>query len=158
MSGLARGIAAGVAAGAAGTTALNVVTYLDMAVRGRPASGAPQDAVAALLARAGVEVPGDEETRQNRLAGLGPLSGMIPGLGVGAAMGVARALDIKWLPAPVAGVAAAATAMATTDISMAELGVSDPHTWGMPEWLSDVVPHLVYGLVTAYTIRALDPH
>jgi hypothetical protein len=33
-----KGLARGAAAGAAGTTALNAVTYLDMAVRARPAS------------------------------------------------------------------------------------------------------------------------
>ena len=32
---------AGIAAGAAGTTALNATTYLDMALRGRPASRTP---------------------------------------------------------------------------------------------------------------------
>ena len=35
----------GALAGAAGTAALNGVTYLDMAVRARPASEAPQQAV-----------------------------------------------------------------------------------------------------------------
>ncbi|MCP9968874.1 hypothetical protein LUX57_29935 [Actinomadura madurae] len=35
----------GLAAGAAGTTALNLVTYLDMAVRGRPASSTPEQSV-----------------------------------------------------------------------------------------------------------------
>jgi hypothetical protein len=34
-------LARGLLAGAAGTLALNVTTYLDMAVRGRPASQAP---------------------------------------------------------------------------------------------------------------------
>lgn len=33
----------GLAAGAAGTTALNAVTYLDMALRGRPASTTPEE-------------------------------------------------------------------------------------------------------------------
>jgi hypothetical protein len=37
----------GAAAGAAGTTALNTVTYLDMAVRGRPTSSTPEDIVEA---------------------------------------------------------------------------------------------------------------
>ena len=36
MNTLARTIAAGAAAGAAGTTVLNAITYLDMAVRARP--------------------------------------------------------------------------------------------------------------------------
>jgi hypothetical protein len=33
---IGRGLLAGAVAGAAGTTALNAVTYLDMAIRGRP--------------------------------------------------------------------------------------------------------------------------
>src|SRR3954452_7088049 len=70
----------GAAAGAAGTTALNAVTYLDMAWRGRPASSTPEDTVEKLAHTAGVEVPGDDETRSNRLAGLGPLTGPATGL------------------------------------------------------------------------------
>ena len=35
-------LAAGTAAGAAGTTALNLVTYLDVAARGRPSSSTPE--------------------------------------------------------------------------------------------------------------------
>jgi hypothetical protein len=36
-----RGVLVGTLAGAAGTVALNIVTYADMAVRGRPASEPP---------------------------------------------------------------------------------------------------------------------
>jgi hypothetical protein len=39
---------------------------------------------------------------------------------------------------------------------MAALGVSDPTTWSATDWISDVVPHLVYGLVTAAVIEGLD--
>jgi hypothetical protein len=39
------GILAGAAAGAAGTAALNAVTYVDMTVRGRPASDTPERTV-----------------------------------------------------------------------------------------------------------------
>ena len=41
----ARGILAGAAAGAAGTTALNLIAYLDMTLRGRGASSTPEDTV-----------------------------------------------------------------------------------------------------------------
>jgi hypothetical protein len=37
-----RAIGWGLVAGAAGTTALNAITYLDMAIRGRPASDTPE--------------------------------------------------------------------------------------------------------------------
>jgi len=52
-----RGLLAGAAAGAAGTTVLNTVTYLDMAVRGRASSSTPQDTVKAMATRAGVTFP-----------------------------------------------------------------------------------------------------
>jgi hypothetical protein len=39
---------------------------------------------------------------------------------------------------------------------MAVLGVSDPRTWSAADWISDVVPHLAYGVVTYVTLAALD--
>src|SRR3954468_5982615 len=78
----------GAAAGAAGTTALNAVTYLDMALRGRPASSTPEDTVEKLAHAAHTEVPGDDETRSKRLSGLGPLTGIATGIGVGALAGL----------------------------------------------------------------------
>ena len=57
----------GAAAGAAGTTALNVVTYLDMALRGRPASSTPANTVEKLAERAHLTVPGEGVTRASRL-------------------------------------------------------------------------------------------
>ncbi|PWI45743.1 hypothetical protein [Streptomyces sp. ICBB 8177] len=48
----------GAAAGAAGTTTLNAVTYLDMALRGRPSSDTPQLAVERLTDAAHTSVPG----------------------------------------------------------------------------------------------------
>src|ERR1700709_2483169 len=81
----------GAAAGAAGSTALNAVTYLDMAIRGRGTSSTPQDTVEKLAERAHVQVPGQGETRDNRLQGLGPLMGLVAGIGVGMLGGLARA-------------------------------------------------------------------
>lgn len=153
---IGRGIAAGLAAGAAGTTVLNAVTYLDMAARGRPTSSTPEDTVEKLAAKTGIDIPGDEDTRKNRLAGLGPLTGLVAGLGVGAALGLARTLGFR----PnllVAGVAAGAAAMAGTDAPMAALGVTDPGSWAAKDWLSDAVPHLAYGLMTAAVVQGLDP-
>src|SRR4051794_1156268 len=82
-SGIGRTVATGLLAGAVRTTALNAVTYLDMAVRARPASSTPEATVergAELLA---VTIPGDEDTRKAREAGLGPLLGTAAGLGAG---------------------------------------------------------------------------
>lgn len=150
-----RGLFAGLAAGAAGTTALNAVTYLDMAARGRPTSSTPEDTVEKLAAKAGMEIPGDADTRKNRLAGLGPLTGLAAGLGVGAVMALARTFGFR--PGLlVAGVVAGAAAMAGTDAPMAALGVTDPRTWAAKDWLSDATPHLAYGLLTAAVVQALD--
>src|SRR3954451_10057427 len=73
----------GAAAGAAGTTALNAVTYLDMVVRGRGTSSTPEDTVEKLAEKAHREIPGQAETRSNRVQGLGPLMGLVAGVGVG---------------------------------------------------------------------------
>ncbi len=56
----------------------------------------------------------------------------------------------------VTGLVIGAAAMAGTDVPMAALGVSDPRTWAAKDWLSDAVPHLAYGLVTAAVVRGLD--
>lgn len=153
--GLMRGLAAGLAAGAAGTTALNGVTYLDMAARGRPTSSTPEDTVERLAATAGIEIPGDDDTRANRVAGLGPLTGIVAGLAVGSALGVARACGFR--PGlPIASLMTCAGAMAGTVAPMAALGVSDPSAWSAEDWVSDLIPHLVYGVVTAAVVQGLD--
>jgi hypothetical protein len=79
MVGILRSVLTGAAAGAAGTTGLNAVTYMDMAGRGRPVSGAPEDTVDRLV-----------------------------------------------------------------------------DDWSTKDWAADIVPHLVYGLVTTATLLACD--
>jgi hypothetical protein len=86
----------GAAAGAAGTTALNATTYLDMTVRARPTSSTPEDTVEKLAEISHIDIPGEGEERDNRVAGLGPLSGITTGVGIGALLGLSRALG--WLP------------------------------------------------------------
>lgn len=150
------GILAGAAAGAAGTSALDAATYLDMTIRGRGASDTPQRTVEKLAGQAGVEVPGQGETRQNRLSGLGSLSGIATGVGVGAAFGLLRRLGLR-PPTLVGGTLVGLAAMAATDSSMASMGISDPRTWSAADWLADLLPHLAYGLVTYATLGAIDP-
>jgi hypothetical protein len=142
-------------AGAAGSTALNAATWLDMAVRGRPASSTPEQAAERLAGKAGMEVPGDEETRQNRLSGLGPLFGSAAGVGVGVLLGLARSAGWR-PPLAVETVVAGAAVMATSDGTMTALGLTDPREWDAKTWVTDLVPHLVYGAVTALGVRALD--
>jgi hypothetical protein len=145
----------GAAAGAAGTTALNTLTYIDMAARGRPASSTPETTVEKLSGVAHVPIPGDEETRENRVSGLGPLTGQLAGLGIGAVLGLARAAG--WRPGlGVSTAAATVGAMVGTSGPMTVLGVTDPRTWPAKSWVVDIVPHLGYGLVTAAVLERLD--
>jgi hypothetical protein len=151
---LSTGLLAGAAAGAAGTTALNAVTYLDMAVRGRPSSSTPEQTVDKLAARSHLRIPGDEETRGNRLGGLGALAGILAGVGLGAALGAARAAG--WRPGLLGGSAVACTgALLVGNGPMTVLGVTDPRSWSATDWVSDLVPHLAYGAVTAGVLHRL---
>jgi hypothetical protein len=148
-------LARGCAAGAAGTTALNAVTYADMALRGRPTSSAPEDVVDKVTTDTGHPVPGAGEQRDNRLSGLGALSGIAVGVAAGVAVSLVHRAGVRvpvWLGGPVTG----ALAMAATDLPMARLGVSDPREWSAKDWLSDVVPHVAYGLVTYGLVSAAD--
>jgi hypothetical protein len=147
MSPLLRGVLLGAAAGAAGTTALNAVGYLDMAVRGRPASHTPEATVAKLAEIAHLPAP-DE----NRLAGLGGLSGLVLGVGAGALLGVARAAGLR-----VGTIAASGVVMLISNGPMTVLRITDPRTWSAVDWVSDVVPHLAYGAVAVAVLDAASP-
>lgn len=155
MRAVLTGLLGGAAAGAAGTTALNVVTYLDMVVRGRGASSVPEHSVEVLAAKAGVSIPGDADRHANRLTGLGALSGLLVGIGIGAAVGMARGLG--WRPGTLPAAAIVGLgAMAVVDGPIVVLGISDPRTWAAVDWAADVIPHLVYGAVTAAVAQGLD--
>ncbi|GHH69855.1 hypothetical protein GCM10017673_20990 [Streptosporangium violaceochromogenes] len=139
-------VVAGVAAAAAGTTALNIAAYLDMAVRARPASELPGEAADDLAGRAGVDL-GSGEAGTNRREGLGALLGYATGLSVGALYGL-LAGDRR--PPPVAAaLGLSAAAMIAGDTPLAALGLTDPGEWGVSSWAADAVPHLAYGLTTA---------
>jgi hypothetical protein len=155
MAGLVRGALRGAAAGAAGTTALNGVTYLDMALRGRPGSDTPEETVRALSDKTGIPVPGEGEEKDNRVSGLGPLTGLAAGVGTGALLGVVTAAG--WRPGrTVTAALAAAGAMLGSNGPMTALGITDPRTWPVSSWISDLVPHAAYGAVTAAVLRGLD--
>jgi hypothetical protein len=141
----------GAAAGAAGTTALNIVTYLDMAVRGRPASSTPENTVEKLAETAHLTVPGEGTKRASRVEGLGALTGLVAGVGVGGLLGLARASGFR------AGtLLTTLTVLLSTNGPMTVLGVTDPRTWSAVDWISDLVPHLAYAAVVTTTLDALE--
>lgn len=147
-------ITKGALAGAAGTTALNAATYLDMSLRARPASELPEQAVEKIADQAGHPVPGSGEEKDNRLTGLGSLSGIATGVGIGAAAALLGPL-LRILPVGISSLLLGGGAMAATDASLVRLGLTDPSSWSTADWLSDALPHLAYGIVTAATLRAL---
>lgn len=148
-----RELTAGIAAGAVGTVALNVTTYLDMAVRGRPASSAPADAAGKLADGVGVEL-GDDEEAPNRREALGAILGLLTGLGVGGLYGLVRG-RVR-VPLPVAAVGLGAAAMVGSDLPMTAFGLTDPRDWDAASWASDVVPHLAYGVATGLAYQLFD--
>lgn len=159
-----KAVAAGAAAGAAGTAALNATTYLDMAVRGRPASQVPTKTVGKAVDAAGIDLAGDaaesddeqqaEKTAENRRSGLGSLMGFAAGIGAGAVYGIVRT-RVPRLPLPAAGLAVGAAAMAAADGASVLAGTTDPRRWSASAWLSDIVPHAAYGLTTAAVFASI---
>lgn len=154
----------GIAAGATGTAALNIATYVDMVMRGRPSSQVPAKVAGALTQSVGMplqaeangkeSVSHDEQTKaKHRLSGLGALMGYGTGLGIGALYGLARPM-LRRLPLPLAGLAMGAAAMAGSDVLATITKATNPKAWRAAGWAADIIPHAIYGLVTVLTYEA----
>lgn len=158
MSRVLTGMTSGALAGAADASALNIVTYAKQALQGSASSATPDQAAQAVIEAAGAEVPGSPDARQNRLEGLGPLSGYAVGIGVGAVAGILRALGVR-VPTVLAPVAVGLGAMALSDGVMTAVGITDPRTWTPSSVANDVLPHLTYGATTVLALqRMIDRH
>jgi hypothetical protein len=145
----------GAAAGAAGTTALNATTYLDMTLRGRPASSTPNRTVEHLASHLGIPIPGTAAQRANRISALGSLGGLLTGVTFGTLLALVRRTGIT--PGPVAGgLLASAGAMIGANAPMTALKITNPRDWSTADWLADAVPHLAYGLTTTWVLDHLD--
>ncbi|MEU6077857.1 hypothetical protein [Micromonospora sp. NPDC047074] len=150
----AAGLADGAIAGAVGSTALNVVSYLDMVVRARPASSTPEESARRLAGVAHVDL-GSGDRAANRRSGLGPLLGY--GIGVAAGVGYALLARGRRMPLALAAGVLGGGVMTMSDGSMTLLGVTDPRTWRRTDWIADLVPHLAYGVAAAATWNRLRP-
>jgi hypothetical protein len=77
------------------------------------------------------------------------------GLGIGATYGLLQSLvpapRRPWTPTVGLGLAA----MTASDLPATALAVTDPRTWGAAGWVSDLLPHLAYGVATATVYEAL---
>ncbi|MEH1169539.1 hypothetical protein V6V47_29585 [Micromonospora sp. CPCC 205539] len=142
----------GAIAGAVGSTALNVVGYLDMAWRARAASGTPEETVDKLAGIAHLDL-GSGDRAANRRSALGALIGYALGIGAGVAFGLYA--HGRRQPLPVATGLLGAGVMTMTDGSITALGISDPRTWTRSDWISDIIPHLAFGVTAAVTWNRL---
>jgi hypothetical protein len=146
----------GAIAGATATSALNIATYADIALRGRGESDVPSTMVKNMAEAAGLgALASDDQTTANRRGGIGALFGYADGLGVGVAYGLLRPA-LRGVPVLLMAVAAGGAAMALSDALIAASGASDPKTWSAADWAADAIPHLVYGLALALSFDALD--
>jgi len=128
-------------AGAVGTLALDATTYLDIALRGRAPSTTPEQQVEAVEHELGLEL--GKHRRTGTAALMGYALGVTGGLAYGLLGGRRR------IPVLVAGLGLGGAVMVASAASMTLSGVTDPREWGVEGWLADVVPHAVYGVVTA---------
>jgi hypothetical protein len=156
---MANNLIRGALAGAAGTTALNAATYLDMALRGRPGSSTPEDTVGKAEDLTGVALSSDgkdSEAAAGRRSGLGALLGIVTGVATGAVYGALRP-RLDRVPLPLLGLAAGLGANVAGTAPMAALGITDPRSWPASSWISDLLPHLAYGAVTALALEQMVP-
>ena len=147
----------GAVAGAAGNLTLEIVTYGDMLLRGRAASGVPAKMAGTLADNFGIEALSSAATgnqADNRRSAAGALLGYALGIGLGGAYGLIRP-GLGRISTPLAGVALGVAAMTAADVSYAVTGASDPKTWTTMDWISDLVPHIIYGLVTVATYETI---
>ncbi len=150
---MVRSAARGLLAGATGTVALNLVTYGDMVLRGRPSSSMPAETADRLAGQAGIE---NSATGRRRPAAKRPRrrpAGVRRGSRHRTAVRPAAGRGSR--PVWLAGPLLAAAAMAASDLRPPPSGVTDPREWSSTAWLSDVVPHLAYGFTTASVYEAL---
>lgn len=145
----------GLAAGAVGTSLLNTVTYLDMAVRGRASSSLPVEDVEQLTERAGISLGSDEQAASARKEALGALLGYLAGFAGGAAFAAVRP-HARDVPRPLAAALTGGAIMVATDLTSTALKTTDPRSWSVSDWISDLVPHLAYGAGAVFTYDALD--
>lgn len=149
-----RRLAAGLIGGAVGTLALDAVSYGDMLLQGRSPSDLPGQAAARLAKSAGIDLGADQsEQGANRRSALGALLGYATGVAIGCVYSLARdRFDGRW---PVAGLEVGLVAMLSANGPMVAQGLTDPRTWGIGGWISDIVPHVAYGLATAAVVETL---
>jgi hypothetical protein len=159
MNRISRTFSTGLLAGATGTLMLNATSYLDMLIQGREASSMPAQMAGKLGEKANIEtLASDNETPQAaaRRSATGALMGQSIGLSLGLAYAALRSAGIR-PPMPIAGIGLGLAAMAASDAPLTASGLTNPKEWPPRSWVSDIVPHMVFGFVAASAVNALTP-
>src|SRR3712207_1657050 len=81
--------------------------------------------------------------------------GLVAGIGVGVLGGLARASGYR-SATPVGITLTTLGVLVAANGPMTVLGVTDPRTWSATDWISDLVPHLAYGVVVKTTMDPFD--
>jgi hypothetical protein len=147
--GLSKRLLMGMVAGAVGTTMLNIATYLDMAMRGRPPSEVPEKVVDEVTNKLdfSLEQEGGGETADNRRSALGAPHGFSFRSVWGSIYGLVHPAIRRISPAArSAGLGVAV--MAGNDVPAIAVGATKPSEWGISGWVSDLTPHMIYGIAT----------
>jgi hypothetical protein len=150
-----RGLTLGAVAGAAGTAALDIMSYGDMALRGRAPSDMPAEVVRRVSEKVDfvpLSVPSEQadDVTKNRRSAMGALSGYSIGIGIGALYGAfAYAIPPEKRGTFNQSLVLAGIAMAASDVPAQLLGATNVKEWTPASWASDIVPHIAYGIITA---------
>ena len=137
------------AAGAAGIVAMEVVSYLDMWVRGRPASSQPNELGDRLAERLDV-AQGDTEAATAQRSALGALAGYVDGLALPTLLALAGAGG--WSLTARAALLSAGAMIGSSALPV-WLGITDPRRWTQDDWSTDLIPHVAYGITAAIASR-----
>jgi hypothetical protein len=86
---------------------------------------------------------GSGDEAENRKSALGALLGYLTGLAVGLGLFSGR----RRIPTLRGGIAVGLVAMAVADLPMVKLELTDPSTWKQSDWIADIVPHVIYGVI-----------
>jgi hypothetical protein len=159
-----RGLTLGAVAGAAGTLALDMISYGDMAVRGRASSDMPAEVVRRVSEKVDftpLSVPNEraDDVTKNRRSAVGALTGYSIGIGIGALYGAcAYAMPPGRRGTLNQSLFLAGIAMAASDVPAQLLGATNVKEWSPASWASDIVPHIAYGVITAAVFAAIANH
>ena len=146
----------GILAGVVGAEALNMTTYLDIAVRGRPDSDLPSKAAKMLGETARISALTEETDKAvNRRRGVGALTGYLNGISLGVAYGLASPV-LRRMRYPAQALIVAVAAMLSSNVPATLSGLTDPRDWTVAGWLEDLVPHLAYGAAAVWAYETIE--